>query len=590
MRKYPVLLALIFGLTLISSSSNAAETKTPLSAKEAFNVYTEVAPKQTILIHFNVAKGYYLYREHMEFKILTPSDAKIYVQYPQGLSKKDVMSVTHEIYKGKFTIPTTISVPETSAKKIQLLVNYQGCSEAGFCYPPMHSAIDLDLTNVTAALPTTTTHPPIVSEQDKVMQMLMTQNLGFILLGFLGFGLLLAFTPCVLPMLPILSAIIVGQDKEMSTLKALKLSGVYVLGMAINYALIGVFAGLLGSHFQEFFQAPLFLIIFSILFVLLALSLFGLYELQLPQALNQRITNWSNQHQGGTYVGVGVMGFLSTLVVSPCVTAPLVGALSYIGRTGDAMLGGTALFVMGIGMGIPLMVFGTSEGKLLPKAGPWMKDIKALFGILMLGVAIDLMQRILSDTVSIILWGALAVVFGIYLIWFSGISNHIRAKIWRFLGWVPIGYAALLFINLSFGIHNMCEPLAFISAPQAAETPVTFKAINSKEELMSELAAAKKANKWLVLDFSAKWCASCQAMDHTTFANERVKALLKNMVLLRVDLTHLTKNQQVLQDELHVVAPPTILFFKPNNSQEQKNLRVVGEMGADEFIGRLKSL
>jgi thioredoxin:protein disulfide reductase len=593
MKKYLYLLGLALLLAFTTNNARAEGTsKIPLSAKQAFSVTTEIAPKQTVLTHFQIAPGCYLYREHMNFKVLSPKGAKIYVQYPQGLSKKDPVLGAHEIYKGLLTIPATISTPQThSAKnKIKILVSYQGCSEGGFCYPPTHTIANLNLAKITAALPADRpVKTSVVSEQDKVMQMLMTQKLGFILLGFLGFGLLLAFTPCVLPMLPILSAIIVGQDREMSTLKAFKLSLVYVFGMSINYAMIGVLAGLLGSHFQEFFQAPAFLIVFSVLFVILAFSLFGFYELQLPHGVHQRVVNWSNHHQGGTYVGVGVMGFLSTLVVSPCVTAPLVGALGYIGRTGDAMLGGTALFVMGIGMGIPLMVFGTSEGKLLPKAGPWMKDVKAFFGILMLGVAIDLMQRILPDTISILLWGALAITLGVYLIWFSGLSHHIRGKVWRFLGWVPIAYASLLFVNLSFGIHNMCEPLAFVGATQAAETPVTFKIISSMDELTNALNDAKKAGKWLILDFSAKWCVSCQEMDRTTFSNNQIKERLKNAVLLRVDLTHMTNSQQTLQEKLNVVAPPTVLFFDKEGN-EQKNLRIVGAMGATEFMERLKGL
>lgn len=589
MKKYFAFLLLSLLTFILTTQISEAEIqpKVPLSAKEAFALTTEVGPNQTIIVSWKLAPDYYLYRDKFDFKALSPKNAKFQVIYPNGMMKKD-----HEIYKNHLTLPIVVSTTDGTLlknHKVKILIRYQGCSEAGFCYPPMRKMVDLDLTKVTASLPKNPEKQPLVSEQDKVMKLLMTQSLGVILLGFLGFGLLLAFTPCVLPMLPILSAIIVGQDKEMSTSKALKLSLVYVLGMSINYALIGVLAGLLGSHFQEFFQAPIFLITFSLLFFILAFSLFGFYELQLPHGLHQRVVQWSNRHEGGTYFGVGVMGFLSTLIVSPCVTAPLVGALSYIGRTGDAVLGGTALFVMGVGMGIPLVVFGTSEGKLLPKAGPWMKDVKAFFGILMLAVAIDLMQRILPDTISIVLWAILAIGLGVYLLWFSGICHHKRVKIWRFLGWIPIVYAVLLFVNVSFGIHNMLEPLAFLHVNTAAETPVTFTGIKSKAELTAALEKAKKEGKWVMLDFSAKWCVACQELDRTTFSDSKVKALLKDMTLLRVDLTDSTKENQALQNTLDVVAPPTILFFNPQ-AEEKKSLRIVGEVSAEDFMQRLDQL
>ena len=332
MKKYFtfLLLSLLTFMLTTKIAQAKIEVKTPLSAKEAFALTTEVAPHQTVVATWKLAPSYYLYRDRFEFKALSPKNINLQPTYPKGITQKN-----HEIYKNTLVIPIAVSTTDGSPlknNKLKLFMRYQGCSEEGFCYPPVRETIQLDLTKVTAALPDNQEKPGTASEQDKIMQMLMTQNWAFILLGFMGFGLLLAFTPCVLPMLPILSAIIVGQDKEMSTLKAFKLSLVYVLGMSINYALIGVLAGVLGSHFQEFFQAPIFLVTFSLLFFLLALSLFGLYELQLPQALHQRIASWSNRHEGGTYVGVGVMGFLSTLVVSPCVTAPLVGALSDVRR------------------------------------------------------------------------------------------------------------------------------------------------------------------------------------------------------------------------------------------------------------------
>lgn len=594
MKKLYLLLTVFFTLIATNVAYAKIDNKLPLPAKQAFKLITEVAPKQTILFNFSLAPGYYLHQNRFDFKVLSPKNAKAKPQYPEGIPVKMPSGGSdHFIYKNNITIPVAITSTNGLPIKtpVKILIHYQGCSEEGFCYPPTKETTTFNLTKVTAKLQELPrpVKKAVTSEQDKVMQLLMTQKLGFILLGFLGFGLLLAFTPCVLPMLPILSAIIVGQDKEMSMIKAIKLSVVYVLGMAINYALIGVAAGLFGSHFQEFFQAPAFLIFFSILFVGLAFSLFGFYELQLPNGLQQKVVSWSNKHEGGTYVGVGVMGFLSTLVVSPCVTAPLVGALSYIGRTGDALLGGTALFVMGVGMGIPLVIFGMSEGKLLPKAGPWMKDVKAFFGFLMLGVAIDLVQRILPDVVSISLMALLLIAFGVYLIWFSGISHHKKIKVWRLLGILPIIYAVLLFVNLAFGIHKPLSPLAFIDASAAAEMPATFKTVKSMKEITAEIDNAKKSGKWTMLDFSAKWCVACQELDHETFSDKKVKTQLNKMVLLRVDLTDMTPDHTRIQEQLNIIAPPTVLFFNPQGNEE-KELRIVGEVGPDDFLDHLKNL
>ena len=240
-------------------------------------------------------------------------------------------------------------------------------------------------------------------------------------------------------------------------------------------------------------------------------------------------------------------------------------------------------------MGIPLMVFGTSEGKLLPKTGPWMKDVKAFFGILMIFVSIDLLERIVPDAVAIALWAIGWAVAGIYLIWFSGISHHRYLKIWRFLGWVPLVYAVLLLVNLAFGNHNMFQPLGFLRASNVAETPIAFNTINSSEELSAALNKAKKAGQWTMLDFSAKWCVACQELEHTTFSDRKVKEQLKNVALLRVDLSEMTKENQALQDKLDVIAPPTILFFNPQG-KEEKSLRIVGEVGAEDFVNHLKGL
>ena len=379
------------------------------------------------------------------------------------------------------------------------------------------------------------------SNDDYIPRFFDSHNVLIIVFSFLGLGLLLAFTPCVLPMVPILSGIIVGQSKNIrNKKKSFALSLAYVIGMAITYAIAGVVIALIGSSIQAQLQKPLVIVSFSGLFVLLALSLFGFYELQLPAQLQRRVTALSNQQKGGHYVGAFLMGCLSTLIVSPCVSAPLVGVLAYIGQTGDVVLGALSLLALGLGMGIPLLLIGISADRILPKAGAWMGVVEKIFGFMMLGFAIWILSRMIPG---------------------------------------PVGGYGDLFYPWS----------RFNSVHQSSSEKAIFKLIHSFDELDQQLALAKKKKQIVMLDFYADWCNSCVVMERTIFSRAEVREQLANILALRADLTKNNAFDQALLKKFHLVGPPTIIFFGVQG-QELTSARIVGEVDVKEFLTRLAKI
>jgi thiol:disulfide interchange protein DsbD len=481
---------------------------------------------------------------------------------------------------------------------IALDVVYQGCADAGLCYPPITKRVNLTLPASHDPGPSTggpklaqpLAEPPPTAielpEQDRIARSLASGSTWLVLLSFFGFGLLLTFTPCVFPMIPILSSIIVGQGDNISTRKAFTLSLIYVLAMAATYTAAGVMAGTFGANLQAAFQNPWILTAFSIVFVLLALSMFGFYDLQIPASWQAKLAGASGRQQGGTYVGVGIMGFLSALIVGPCVAAPLAGALIYIGQSGDAVLGGMALFALSMGMGAPVLIVGTSAGKLLPRAGPWMEAVKAVFGVLLLGVAIYLVERMVPAWIALLLWGALLMVTAIYL----GAMDTLAAESsgWRRLrkgaGLVLLVYGVLLVVGGSGGGGDVWQPLKGLAWGSAGERQegLVFQRVKGLRGLNAALQVAAAQGKPVMLDYYADWCVSCKEMERYTFSDAGVQAALAGTVLLQADVTANDAEDQELLERFGLFGPPAILFFGPDGS-ERRNYRVVGYMKAPRF-------
>jgi thiol:disulfide interchange protein DsbD len=430
-----------------------------------------------------------------------------------------------------------------------------------------------------------------LSEQDQIAQTLAAGDTWLIVLSFFGAGLLLAFTPCVFPMIPILSGIVVGQGEDITTRKAFTLSVVYVLAMALTYTVVGVLVGLSGESIQAWFQNPWVLSVFAAIFVLLSLSMFGFYELQMPNSIQSRLTEISNSQQGGTLVGVGIMGFLSALIVGPCVTAPLVGALIYIAQTGDAVLGGLALFALSLGMGVPLVAIGTSAGKLLPRAGAWMDAVKAVFGVLLLAVGIWMLERILPTAVTMALWGMLLIVSAIYMGALEPVSETASGwrRLWKGGGLVLMVYGALMLVGAAAGGKDVLQPLKGVVAAGsgAAEAHLTFKPVKGIADLERELEIAQAQNRTVMLDFYADWCTSCKEMEKYTFTDPQVHQALANTVVLQTDVTANDELDQALMKRFGIFGPPAILFFGPQG-EERRSYRVVGFVPADKFAEHVR--
>lgn len=576
----------------------------PPSVDKVFAFSVQPLNKSTIRAHWDIAPGYHLYREKVSFKIVKPKGVQLdasKVVLPPGIAKQDDILGSYQIYEHQVSVD--LPLRDTSVRQVILAAKYQGCADSGFCYPPVTKQVVVNLVGLPQAPPEATVAPsvapsaPVVASstqappapQDKASQLLANKNWGLILIGFLGFGVLLAFTPCVLPMVPILSGIIVGQGDKITTTKAFWLSLTYVLAMAVTYATAGIVAGLAGSYVQAILENPWVIAVFSAVFVILAFSLFGFYELRMPQRWHSRMTDLSNRHSGGNYVGVAAMGCLSTLIMSPCVTAPLIGALSYIGKTGDAVLGGSALFTMGLGMGIPLLVIGTVGGKYLPKAGAWMDAVKSIFGVLMLGVAILLLSRVVPSHITMTLWGSLFIASAVYMGAFNTTPTHGWGKLWKGAGVGLLIYGFIVLIGVGLGNTDPFRPLAISHGSLIEKEGSNFKVVKTPAELQVALADAQAKGKHALLDFSADWCVSCKAIERHVFKNEDMQPLLNKFVLIRSDVTANDSSDKAIEKKLGVVAPPTIVFFAPNGNELVAD-RIVGEIGPKEFSQRLQNV
>ncbi|HEX21959.1 MAG TPA: protein-disulfide reductase DsbD, partial [Chromatiales bacterium] len=480
-----------------------------LTAEQAFIPSIEAIDGNTLRAHFEVADGVYLYRDKIAFSVKNaPGISLGKPTLPPGDVKVDESFGEMVVYHNSVDLDIPVIRSNLDATEITVVINYQGCADAGFCYPPTSTEIPVMLPAVEAATvdntppATSTSDGPAKSEQDRIADSLASGSTILTILTFFGFGLLLAFTPCVFPMIPILSSIIVGQGDELTTRRAFIMSLVYVLAMALTYTVAGVIAGLFGENLQAAFQNPWILGTFSAVFVALAFSMFGFFELQMPSFLQSRLTKVSNKQKGGTLTGVAVMGFLSALIVGPCVAAPLAGALIYIGQTGDAVLGGMALFALSMGMGAPLLAIGTSAGKLLPKAGGWMNVIKAVFGVMLLAVAIWMLERIIPVSVAMLLWAALLIISAVYMGALEPVGEGSGwRKLWKGVGVIGLIYGTLMLAGVATGGKDTLQPLHGLAmgigmgstTGTSQSTELQFKKIKGLQQLEQEIAAASAA-------------------------------------------------------------------------------------------------
>lgn len=567
-----------------------------LPADQAFQFFATVKDANTIQVNWVIAEGYYLYREKTRLELVNSSAVQLgAINIPQGKPYHDEAFGKVQIFHQELSFKVPLLRTKKAAQTITLLAKYQGCAEQGVCYPPMESKVELQLP--VALKQKLQSSPESVksglSEQDQIFQSLKNDSLGLTLLSFFGFGLLLAFTPCIFPMIPILSGIIVGQGESVTTRKAFLLSLSYVVASALMYTVFGVLAALFGSNLQVIFQEPWVIAIFSAIFILLSLSMFGFYSLELPKSLQAKLHDSSDKHRDGSYIGAAIMGALSALIVGPCVAAPLAGALIYIGQTGDVLLGASALFVMGFAMGIPLLILGASAGSLLPKAGHWLNSTKAIFGVLMLAVSLWMLDRILPASVTMLLAAALLIIPAIYLRAIEPLPEKLSGwyKLWKGLGMMMLVYGILLLIGLTMGNTNPLQPLKGIGngSSTSQEQGLEFNKVSSTSELDQVLEQASANNQWVMLDFYADWCISCKEMEAFTFTDEKVRQKLSSFILIQADVTKNSADDQALLKRFNLIGPPAIIFFGPDKL-EKKASRVIGYQDSETFISGLNNL
>jgi len=566
-----------------------------LDVDEAFKLNTEIKGNK-FSASWVIADGHYLYRDKMDISVDDASVRTFPLQMSPGEEKDDpVFNKKLTVYHGL----ADVSLPfanDNAGKEVVFKVKYQGCSEiSGICYPPQTRDFTIKLpavipqarANDTAQSASTGEQ----SEQDRIADTLKQGNRWLTMLAFFGAGLLLAFTPCVFPMIPILCSIIVGQGESQTIRSSFILSLIYVLAMAMTYTSVGVLVGLSGENIQAWFQNPWIISAFVAIFVALSFSMFGFYELQMPASIQGKLTEISNSQQGGTFTGVAIMGFLSALIVGPCVTAPLVGALIYIAETGDAVLGGFALFSLSMGMGMPLLAIGASAGKVLPKAGAWMDAVKAAFGVMLLGLGIWMLERVAPASLIMALWAELLIVTAIYMNAIDSLPEGSSGwrKLWKGLGMVMLVYGIILVIGLASGGRDVLHPLKGISVGQASvdNTHLQFRQIKGIDGLDAAITEAKSQGKTVMLDFYADWCVSCKEMEAFTFTDPSVQQALANTVLLQADVTPNDDRDRALYKHFGIIGPPSIMFFDKGGN-ERRNFRVVGFMPADQFSAHIK--
>jgi len=602
----PILVALLLVLASLSAS---AQSEDFLPVSEAFQPSIS-RDGQTVTVHWQITEGYYLYRHALGFE--TGTDNAIgEPRIPDGDKHTDEFFGEVETYRERLDVEVPIA--DAARAPATITVTYQGCADLGLCYPPQTQLLDVppaatgtasniasDAGSANGAAQSSQAAAPdtAVSEQDRIAGVLDDASITWVLLSFLGLGVLLAFTPCVLPMIPILSGLIVGHGDKATAGRGFVLSTAYVLAMALAYTVFGVLAGLFGANLQALLQSPWTLVPFALVFAALSLSMFGYYELQMPSSWQTRLDRIGRGREGDI-VGAAVIGFVSALIVGPCLAPPLAGALLYIGASGDAVLGGLALFALGLGMGLPLIALGTLGGGILPRSGAWMIQIKHLFGVILLGVAVWLLARILPGPLVLALWAILLLSYGVQLgaLRATSVQSTAPMRLMQSAGLLLIIYAVVLVLGAASGSERPLRPLdrlalgtigAGDSASNAAlDSP--FTRVADQAELDAALAAAARASRPAVVDFYADWCVECVQMEHTVFADPAVRAALDEITALQVDVTDYNAADRALLKDMGVFGPPTIVFYDVDGN-EVRSQRVVGTVEAQGFIQQLQTL
>jgi thiol:disulfide interchange protein DsbD len=624
MRHNPALALLLLGATLLhpppatagqptagatgidavlgSTRTNADDFLRP---DQAFRFDALAEGSDRVRLNWEIADGYYLYRARIKVKTSSTSAQLGTPQFPPGQVKTDEYFGKQEVYHHE--LAATVPVARTSAGQLDLPleVTYQGCADAGLCYPPQTKTLVVRLSSAAAGGGTgssdqgasvaggadgsagSTASPPGARAAFLSQEWFSNALRGNLLIALACFylgGLVLSCTPCVLPMVPILSGIIVGSGKPITGSRSFALSVSYVLGMAITYAIAGVASAAAGKEVQAMFQQWWVVALFAVMFIVLALSMFGAFTLQMPAAVQSRLAELSNRQSAGTFGGVALMGALSALIVTTCVAPVLVGALLVISQTGAIARGGAALFAAGIGMGTPLLIVGASAGRLLPKPGPWMDLVKRFFGVLMLAVAAWMLARIVPERVSLALWSVPALVLA-WLLW-----SAIRDRSLLSIGLRAAGIAAALYgVALAAGSAlGGTDPLAPIPGLAKPVSTLEFQAIHSVADLDREVMQARAQGRSVLVDFSADWCTSCKEMERFTFTDPAVQAALSNTVLLRANVTQNDADDQALLRHFGIFGPPTIAFYG-TDGRERATYRVVGYMKADAFAARTRA-
>lgn len=593
----------LWAMLLTVFSMNALAEEEFLHPDEAFKYSVEATAEGDVYVSWRIAPHYYLYKHQLD---VADDNGSLITRWPDGEFIEDEFFGRSEVFFNE----VTVQVEPGDASHLTL--RWQGCAEAGLCYPPQEATVAVPApgssggfldglfgTN-TNALSSSASVAPVpaapVSDQgedQRLAERLAAGNVAWAVAAFFGLGLLLVFTPCVLPMLPVLSSLVVGSESRGRS-AAFILSMAYVVPMAFAYAVMGVVAAMAGANLQAVLQQPAVLAVFAGVFVLLAAAMFGLYELQLPAWLRDCLNNMSQKQQGGTLWGAALMGVLSAILVGPCMTAPLAGALLYIAESGNVWFGGVTLFALGLGMGAPLVLAMTLGAGFLPKPGGWMNGVKVVFGFMLLGLAIWFVQRVVPGYVVLALSGLLGIAMA-YTLWHSsrseGLAQHPAAAVLRATALCLGVWSTLMVVGGAAGSKDPIRPLHGIVATGGSVDVESnfmsrFHTMTTEAELDRALAQAQQDGRWAIVDYYADWCISCHVIEREVFGNAEVQAALDNVVLLRPDVTAPGKDSQALLNKYGILGPPTILFIAPNG-EERRGQRVVGELSARAFLDRL---